>query len=238
MRWIAVLVAGSQQLAFAPAAQAQPDLTVRVTIDKVDAVDGFEGGGAADFYASSRIDGGPESVQGPVTDDNTADPDPDWMHGRSVDAARGRVPLSIEIRDRRRPSPRRRPRRHRPDERRRSLQPRARGQPRGVREPDLLLRRNAVSGDGDEQCGQFARPRGRPAATRPGSRYKIEVFEGDLDGDFLPDSWEAAGIDADNDRTVDLSLPNLGARVDRKDVFVEIDCLVAANHSHCPRWAR
>jgi uncharacterized repeat protein (TIGR01451 family) len=67
--------------------------------------------------------------------------------------------------------------------------------------------------------------------------FDISVWSqtGDADNDGLLDSWEHLGFDADNDGAIDINLPALGANPLRKDVFVEMDCLVAGNHSHCPR---
>lgn len=48
----------------------------------------------------------------------------------------------------------------------------------------------------------------------------------DTDADGLLDAWEINGLDANGDGTVDLNLPVLGATVDRKDLFVEIDYMV------------
>ena len=58
---------------------------------------------------------------------------------------------------------------------------------------------------------------------------------GDADEDGLLDNWEQKGVDFDLDGTIDLDLPAFGANPLRKDVFVEADCLVAVNHTHCPR---
>jgi uncharacterized repeat protein (TIGR01451 family) len=58
---------------------------------------------------------------------------------------------------------------------------------------------------------------------------------GDADEDGLLDSWEQNGFNADGDGTIDVNLPAFGANPRRKDVFVEVDCLVATNHSHCPQ---
>jgi hypothetical protein len=61
------------------------------------------------------------------------------------------------------------------------------------------------------------------------------TIELDSDGDGLPDSWEKNGIYIDDDNTVDLDLPALGARWDRKDIFVEIDYMGASGgHDHSP----
>jgi hypothetical protein len=45
----------------------------------------------------------------------------------------------------------------------------------------------------------------------------------DADGDGLLDSWEQEGIDFDEDGTVDLDLPMLGADWEHKDIFIEAD---------------
>src|SRR5205823_1991464 len=47
----------------------------------------------------------------------------------------------------------------------------------------------------------------------------------DSDGDGLLDSWETNGIDVNNDGTIDLNLPALGADPNVPDVFVEIDAM-------------
>jgi uncharacterized repeat protein (TIGR01451 family) len=58
---------------------------------------------------------------------------------------------------------------------------------------------------------------------------------GDIDEDGLLDNWEQKGVDFNSDGVIDLDLPAFGANPFRKDVFVEVDCLVAADHTHCPR---
>ena len=59
------------------------------------------------------------------------------------------------------------------------------------------------------------------------------TIEKDSDGDGLPDSWEQNGIDVDNDGTVDLDLPMMGADWEHKDIFVEIDYMT----THMPNQA-
>lgn len=50
----------------------------------------------------------------------------------------------------------------------------------------------------------------------------------DTDGDALPDRWEILGYDHDDDGSIDVDLPAMGANAYRKDVFVEIDWMT--NH--------
>lgn len=58
---------------------------------------------------------------------------------------------------------------------------------------------------------------------------------GDVDEDGLLDNWEQKGVDLDLDGVIDIDLPAFGANPFRKDIFVELDCIVAADHTHCPR---
>ncbi len=48
---------------------------------------------------------------------------------------------------------------------------------------------------------------------------------GDTDQDYICDDWERDGIDINNDGTVDLDLPALGAKVGQRDIFVEYDAM-------------
>ena len=57
---------------------------------------------------------------------------------------------------------------------------------------------------------------------------------GDTDGDSLLNDWELNGINVDGDTDIDIDLPGMGAAPGRKDLFLEIDCLFAADHTHCP----
>jgi hypothetical protein len=53
----------------------------------------------------------------------------------------------------------------------------------------------------------------------------------DSDGDGLPDAWEISGYTY-NGQFVDL--PAMGANPNHKDIFVEIDYMVAGDHTHLP----
>jgi hypothetical protein len=69
----------------------------------------------------------------------------------------------------------------------------------------------------------------------------------DSDGDALLDVWETDGIDVDQDGTIDLDLPAMGADPQRKDLFVEVDYMTnesfcafgfcVTGHSHKPKPA-
>jgi hypothetical protein len=58
----------------------------------------------------------------------------------------------------------------------------------------------------------------------------------DNDGDGLCDAWELSGLDVNGDGTVDLplNLPPYNADPDHKDLYVEIDYMADAAHSHRP----
>mgnify|MGYP005848548409 FL=1 len=59
-------------------------------------------------------------------------------------------------------------------------------------------------------------------------------IDADTDGDGLLDNWEQFGLDTDGDGAVDVDLPAMGARTDHMDIFVEVDWMQAAGHSHEP----
>jgi hypothetical protein len=85
-----------------PPADAQPLVTVRVTIERIRALDDFEGGGAEDFYACVTI-GGVETCNEdtPSSDafEDMEDISPNWEFSRQVDSSPGSIAVSIEIRD-------------------------------------------------------------------------------------------------------------------------------------------
>lgn len=80
---------------------------------------------------------------------------------------------------------------------------------------------NCVTGDGGE-------------AVKVCFDISVDSASGDADGDFLLDGWERNGYNADGDGTVDVNLPVMGADPRRRDLFLEVDCLADAVHSHCP----
>ncbi len=66
-----------------------------------------------------------------------------------------------------------------------------------------------------------------------GDTYIARIME-DRDGDALPDPWEQEGLDINNDGTIDLDLPKMGADPNHKDIFVEIDWMQSGSHNHKP----
>jgi uncharacterized repeat protein (TIGR01451 family) len=57
----------------------------------------------------------------------------------------------------------------------------------------------------------------------------------DSDGDGLLDAWEKNGYDANGDGVPEVDLPGMGAKANRKDLFLEIDYLNApGGHTHGP----
>lgn len=69
---------------------------------------------------------------------------------------------------------------------------------------------NCVTGDGGE-------------AVKICFDISVDSANGDLDGDGLLDGWERNGYDGNADGMVDVDLPGMGAKVDHKDLFVELD---------------
>ena len=54
-------------------------------------------------------------------------------------------------------------------------------------------------------------------------------YNGDDDGDVLPNGWELHGYDAEGDGTIEVDLPALGANYRHKDIFVEMDYMERAS---------
>ena len=85
--------------------------------------------------------------------------------------------------------------------------------------------RNCAEGSGDN-------------AVRICFDISIDSATGDADGDGLLDGWERNGYNADGDATIDVDMPAMGTQPLRKDLLLELDCLVAGpGHRHCPMQA-
>lgn len=67
--------------------------------------------------------------------------------------------------------------------------------------------------------------------------YKTIEIGIDTDRDGLLDVWEVHGVDVNGDDQADFRLEDLHPvppDVEKKDVYVEIDCMVATDHDDCP----
>ena len=63
----------------------------------------------------------------------------------------------------------------------------------------------------------------------------IDSTDGDADGDALLDGWERHGYNSDGDASIDVDLPAMGVDPYKKDLLLELDCLVVSGaHTHCP----
>ena len=193
----AALISGA--LGAPQTAEAAPGLvTVRVTIDRVSAVDCFEGTlfgaclGEADFYAVASIDGFEFPETDDVEDENNADPNPDWVFERQVDLTHSPAAVSIEIRE---------------DDGflrfgdgHADIDPTNGGDPFNLELQVTLSPQCSVTGDATlttAQCGTIVASTGTADNNKARIFYKIEVIDPDTDGDWLPDSWENGGLDAD-----------------------------------------
>lgn len=211
------------------AAAADHTVTVRVTITAVDALDCFDqtlgfGCGSADFYPLVSVDGteqGSDSLQ--VEDDNNPRPT-NWIFTQPAQLSEGKVPVKIQIFD--------------SDGKFRFGDDQASISPNGS---DLNLSVNLapcrVNGDVAMDCadgGSLTETKDIKTEGTSGDRaritFKIAVLDSDTDGDGLLDGWEIRGLDPDGNGVVDVDLPALGANPQRKDLFLEIDCLV----TQCP----
>jgi len=216
------------------AAAADHSVTVRVTITAVDAIDCFDqtlgfGCGDADFYPLVTIDGteqGSDSLQ--VEDDNHPRPS-NWQFTQPAQLSEGKVPVKIRIFD--------------SDGAFRFGDDQASISPNGS---DLNLDVNLapckLSGDVTMDCangGSLTETKDIQTQGTSGDRasvtFRIAVLDSDTDNDGLLDGWEIRGLDTNGDGIVDVDLPALGANPNRKDLFLEVDCLVAADHSQCPQ---
>lgn len=87
---------------------------------------------------------------------------------------------------------------------------------------------------GQTTSANFPTLTARQAAAGGAADAFLSIISFDADGDGLLDRWEESGIDVNEDGTVDLNLPALGANRNHKDLFLEIDYMADANHTHHP----
>ncbi len=231
-------------MACAQAAQAAYPVKLKVTIERIKALDCADEdevlggcGSEPDFYARLYFDGTEVLDTEDQVDDDNDEITPNWSAEKSFDLERGRIGVDIQVRDQD-------------------------GGFRGPADPidvtngagrDLSFTVNlapcAISGGLTAECKLDLTSTGSvvtagTANDRAELTLKTEVIDVDSDGDALLDGWETRGLDIDGDTNVDVNLPAQGAHPRRHDLFVEVDCLEdrggdgdlsdETDHTHCP----
>jgi uncharacterized repeat protein (TIGR01451 family) len=228
------------------AVHAQP---LTVTITQLEQLGGIEGDGSwGDFYAKVTINGTPHDnfdqhldypldpftvyliPSGPLLNGT-------WVLTQDVPSDLGTVPVRIEI----------------IDDDSFSGNDRADINPSSTKEVvDLTVDLTTGRWSGDISWPQSCVAGRVNDDKAAGICFDVSVISpsGDADGDGLLDGWEQNGYNdqssvLDADSTIDVDLPAFGANPLRKDIFVEVDCLVddvngngvleTQDHSHCPK---
>jgi uncharacterized repeat protein (TIGR01451 family) len=234
-----ILLTGLLVFSRSPVANAQTTTPVTVTIWKLVQIDDPDSGKplsvAGDFYAKVKINGFDYQTSSTVSIDPGFGEGviytlpvtfyPFWTFTRNVDLSSGTTSIEIQIWDEDNPGF--------PlfdDDDQVDINPAA-----GARTLTLTLDLATGNWTGDIPANQtFARGEGDSDRSEIFFTISTQSANGDADGDSLLDGWETRGLDIDGDGTIDVDLPTMGANPQRKDLFLEIDCFVATNHSHCP----
>jgi hypothetical protein len=229
-----LVVAWSFMLPEAIAALTTP---VSLTITKVKCIDdcrntGLEAAGesAADFYAIVNINGA--VTRTPRGAEDQTEISPNWKITADIPTTQSTFSVSIQIWDHDSTS----------------------GDDLGDASPvvgknnldftvDLLTGKWSGDVTWPEKCAQGGNPGGEPAVQ---VCFELGGYE-DTDGDGIFDEWEKNGVDLNRNGVLDAweNLPAMGAHPQRKDLFLEVDCIVndangngsladAVDHSHCP----
>jgi hypothetical protein len=202
--------------ALAVGAQAVLAGPVSVTITKVNCVDDCDEDGlestlesTADFYAKVWINGA-ETIT-PRADDDQTEIKPFWVVSQTVPNGQPTVPVAIQIWDHDSTS----------GDDLGDTSPLGRGDNNLDIVVDTVTGRwtgdiswpqsCATGGGGDEPSVQVCFDIG------------IDSTTGDWDGDGLLDGWERNGLDSNGDGVIDVDLPRYGAKVGRRDLFLELD---------------
>ena len=188
-------------------------VTVRVTIEAVDALEDLDGAcGQADFFAQVNINNGGVQTQGPIDGDDHITPDWQFPGNATWDTGVS-VPITINLKD---------------DDDTFCL---------GDDDIDinpgggvgLSINVNlgpvpcTISGDTSGTCSQPITVQGNGGGDGNASlRFRVEVLNNqpDADGDGLSDDWEQNGVSF-NGQFIDL--PAMGADPNKPDIFIEID---------------
>lgn len=206
-------------------AQTQPVIMRITQIEQLG--DDFDVASLGDFYAKVTINGTTQETSGFSFDggfivpSGPLIPNPPWILTQEVPLSLTTVPIRIAIFD--------------SDGLLTGDDDQADLNPGSSKVVDLVLDLRTGRWSGDVEWPQNCIA--GPIASDFGNK-SVEVcftIDIDSDGDGLLNSWEENGVDVDGDGTVDITLPSTGANPQRKDIFVEVDCLVAATHSHCPQ---
>jgi uncharacterized repeat protein (TIGR01451 family) len=212
----------------AAAAQTKP---VTVTIVQIEQIgDDFDFTSLGDFYAHVTIDGTTLSTfddrfsfdSGFIVPSGPLFPNPAWVLTKQVPLTANTVAVRIELFD---------------DDLATGAEE-ANLDPGPGNDVDIVVDLATGHWSGDVNWPQSCISGGTDLGSKDAAVcFDISVLSdnGDADGDGLLDGWEISGFNAGEDETIDVNLPMLGANPLRKDAFVEVDCLVASNHSHCPR---
>ncbi len=199
-----------------PAGQAEAapfPVTVRLTIEAVDALEDLDGVcGEADFFVQVNINNSGVQTQGPIDDDDHITPNWQFTAAASWDTGVN-VPVTIDLKE--------------DDD----------GACLGDDDIDINpgggvgLSINAVmgnvpcsiTGDTTGSCEQAITVQGNGGGDGNASlRFLVEVINNqpDADGDGLSDDWEQNGVSF-NGQFVDL--PAMGADPNKPDIFIQID---------------
>jgi uncharacterized repeat protein (TIGR01451 family) len=234
-----VLMTGLLVFSRSPVANAQTTTPVTVTIWKLVQIDDPDSGKpfsvAGDFYAKVKINGFDYQTSSTVSIDPGFGEGviytlpvtfyPFWTFTRDVELSQGTTSIEIQIWDADDPGF--------PlfdDDDQVDINPAA-----GARTLTLTLDLSTGNWTGDIPPNQtFAQGEGDSDRSKIFFTISTQSGSGDADGDSLLDGWETRGLDTDGDGTIDVDLPTMGANPQRKDLFLEIDCFAATNHSHCP----
>ncbi len=187
-------------------------VTVRVTIEAVDALEDLDGAcGQADFYANVSVNG-VSGTQGPIDDNDHITPD--WVFdGNASWDAGATVPITIDLKDE------------------------DGGACLGDDDIDInpgggvglsitVTLGNVpctISGDTSGTCDQAITVQGNGGGDGNASlRFNVKVINNqpDSDGDGLSDDWEQNGVSI-NGQFIDL--PAMGADPNKPDIFIQID---------------
>ncbi|MFN7918985.1 MAG: hypothetical protein U0Q16_02745 [Bryobacteraceae bacterium] len=104
---------------------------------------------------------------------------------------------------------------------------------------DIVVNTDTCTWSGGGVSGHIGRPGTSQGSGKDSAKIEFIINSThpncqDSDGDGLLDGWEKNGFDADGDGTIDVNLPAMGADASRRDLFLEIDFLAAAGHTHAP----